>query len=80
MSRFEGLWGHRPNWTFSPFNPSNQSVSESREKAAGHSDSSEPDKREASDQDESNYKRVDKKFKCPTEPFLETLRLIEELF
>lgn len=41
------------------------------------------DKREDSDKSEPNSKRVDKKGKvknCPVEPFLETLRLLEEWF
>ena len=41
----------------------------------------ESDKREDSDKSEPNSKRVDKKGKvknCPVEPFLETLRLLEE--
>lgn len=38
------------------------------------------DKREASDQCESGYKRVNKKNQKPAEVFEETLRLVNELF
>lgn len=94
MSKHSNLFGHRLDWRFRPGFSIVEDSSQPKQKTPGDSDTSEPDKREASDQDESNYKRVkqmtkssgsdgtsqEKKFKCPTEPFLETLRLIEELF
>src|SRR6185436_7363064 len=96
FSSFDSVFGHNHNWTFNPFRRLVKSSSEPKQETSGTSPSSEPNKRKASDQDESEYKRVEqslrdrslsnenliktKQFKCPTEPFLETLRILDELF
>ena len=80
FSNFDSVFGHNHNWTFNPFRRLIKSSTESKQEATGDSPVSEPNKRETSDQDESQSKRVTKSFKCPTEPFIETLRILDELF
>lgn len=80
MSSNNNFFGHRFDWRFRPGRSIVENRSQSEQTSTGDSPDSEPNQREASDQDKSDYKRVDKNFKCPTEPFLETLRILDELF
>ncbi len=79
MPKFDPTFAFRDNWTWSPFRSVTKNSNKSEQKASGDSTDAEPNQRKASDKDESDYKRVEKKFKCPTEPFLETLRLLDEI-
>jgi len=78
MPKFDGIFGHRFNWTFGRSRYLSKGEPESKQETSRDSQPAESDKREASDQNESNYKRV-AKYNCVTEPFRETLRLIDEL-
>jgi len=79
MSKLSNLFGHRLDWRFRPGYSLVKSSPESEQEASGTRSVAEPDKRETSDENKSDYKRVEKKFKCPTEPFFETLRILDEL-
>jgi hypothetical protein len=78
MPKFDDIFGYRFNWTFGRSRHLNQGQPESEQTPSGDSPTSEPNQRETSDQDKSDYKRVTKKYKCPTEPFYQTLELIEK--
>lgn len=79
MPKFDDIFGFRFNWTFNPFRGSAKSSGKSEQETSGDSADSEPNQRKASEQDESNYKRVSK-YNSPIEPFRETLRILDELF
>ena len=79
MSRFDAVFGHRSNWTFNPIRRLVKGGNEPKQETAGNSPASEPNQRETPEQDKSGYKRVAKKYKCVTEPFYDTLRLLDEI-
>lgn len=80
FSKFDSVFGFRNRWTFHPSRSITESQPESKQTPSGNSDTAKSNQREDSEQDESNYKRVAKKYKCPTEPFYETLKILDELF
>ena len=79
FSKFDTIFGHNNNWTFNPFRRTVKNSNEPIESSERDSTTSESDKRKNSNESEPNSKRVSK-YNCPTEPFRETLRLIDELF
>lgn len=96
MSKLIDYFSGRFDWRYRPGRSIVKNSCEPEQEATGDSGTSKQDKRTFADakagsvepgeqgydseQDESYSKRVDKNYKCVTDPFRETLRLLDELF
>ena len=83
MPKFDSVFGYNSNWTFHPLRRLVKGNSQAEPKDEPDSGYSEQDKSssDSGEASESGIKRIGKKksFKCPTEPFLDTLKILEEM-
>lgn len=79
MPSYDNSFGSRFDWRFRPGRRIVKDSSQPEQTPSGDSGTSEQDKRETPDQDKPEHKSITKRFKCPTEPFFETLRILDEL-
>ena len=79
---FDSTFGYRSNWTYSPVRSLRKDNQQTEQSDAQDSRDSVQNKRSAdSEQSKSEKERAveNKNSKCPVEPFLITLALIEEM-